>query len=110
MNVGGSGQNANVSSPRMSDQSVGGFIVVGARESRVQGEGSQEINVPLLESNGESDEFRTFHLYPTHRTAYGESAPAQGRQRALRLLYSIKPLQLTPSSLRSCLAPASGRS
>jgi hypothetical protein len=36
---------AKVSSPPMTYQSVGGPIVVGARESRVQGEGGQGINV-----------------------------------------------------------------
>jgi hypothetical protein len=39
MNVGGFYQNAKVSSPPMTDRSVGGVIVVGARESRVHGEG-----------------------------------------------------------------------
>jgi hypothetical protein len=39
MNVGGFYQDAKVSSPPMTDRSVGGVIVVGARESRVQGEG-----------------------------------------------------------------------
>src|SRR2546428_1754749 len=44
VNVGGSQQNAKTSSPPMSAESVGGVIVVGARESRVQGEGHQGIN------------------------------------------------------------------
>jgi len=46
-NVGGSGQNANVSSPRMSDQSVGGSTIVGGWESQPQGEGSQKFDTPL---------------------------------------------------------------
>jgi len=47
VNVGGLRQNAKVSSPPMSGVSVGGVIVVGTRESRVQGEGHQEFDVPL---------------------------------------------------------------
>jgi len=50
MNVGGSYRNAKESSPLMSGMSVGGSIVVGARESRVQGEGSQGINALQVES------------------------------------------------------------
>ena len=45
VNVGGSGMDGKVSSPPMTYQSVGGSIVVGARESRVHGEGGQGINV-----------------------------------------------------------------
>jgi hypothetical protein len=45
MNVGGFYQNAKVSSPPMTDRSVGGVIVVGARESRVHGKGRQEVNI-----------------------------------------------------------------
>ena len=45
VNVGGSYQDVKVSSPPMPDMSVGGVIVLGARESRVQGEGRQGINV-----------------------------------------------------------------
>jgi hypothetical protein len=37
-----------VSSPPMTYQSVGGVIVLGARESRVQGEGRQGIDVVLV--------------------------------------------------------------
>jgi len=40
VNVGGSSQNEKVSSPPKFGMSVGGFIVLGARESRVRGEGS----------------------------------------------------------------------
>ena len=40
VNVGGSCQTAKVSRPPRVGTSVGGFIVLGARESRVQGEGS----------------------------------------------------------------------
>ena|SRR3989442_8064808 len=58
INVGGSCQDANVSSPRMPDKSVGGVIVLGAQESCVHGEGRQEINISLVESNGKSDEFQ----------------------------------------------------
>jgi len=47
MNVGGPGQDANVSSPRMPDQSVGGSIVVGGWESQPHGEGSQKFDTPL---------------------------------------------------------------
>jgi len=56
MNVGGSYRDVKASSLPMPDRSVGGSIVLGARKSRVRGEGSQEINAPLLESNGKSDE------------------------------------------------------
>ena len=45
VNVGGSQQNAKESSPLMSVVRVGGFIVVGARESRVHGEGSQPTEI-----------------------------------------------------------------
>ena len=45
VNVGGFYQDAKVSSPPMTDRSVGGAIVVGARESRAQGEGRQEVNI-----------------------------------------------------------------
>jgi hypothetical protein len=45
VNVGGSGMDAKVSSPPMTYQSVGAAIVLGARESRVQGEGRQGIDV-----------------------------------------------------------------
>ena len=51
MNVGGFYQDAKVSSPPMTDRSVGGAIVVGARESRAQGEGRQEVNIFLVEIN-----------------------------------------------------------
>jgi len=47
MNVRGSCQNANVSSPRMSGKSVGGSIVVRGWESQPQGEGSQKFDIPL---------------------------------------------------------------
>jgi hypothetical protein len=40
VNVGGACQNAKASSPPMVGSCVGGFIVLGARESRAQGEGS----------------------------------------------------------------------
>ena len=44
MNVGGLRWNAKTSSPSISSVGVGGSIVLGARESRVQGEGSQGVN------------------------------------------------------------------
>jgi hypothetical protein len=44
VNVGGSGMDAKVSSPPMTYQSVGGVIVLGGRESRLQGEGRQGID------------------------------------------------------------------
>ena len=47
MNVRGSCQNANVSSPRKSGKSVGGSIVVGGWESQPHGEGSQKFDTPL---------------------------------------------------------------
>jgi len=47
VNVGGSHQNGKASSRPRSAESVGGVIVVGARESRAHGEGHQEFNVPL---------------------------------------------------------------
>jgi hypothetical protein len=43
MNVGGFYQNAKVSSPPMTDRSVGGVIVVRVRESLIQGEGRQSV-------------------------------------------------------------------
>ena len=61
VNRGGFHQGGKVSSPPMLDESVGGVVVVGARESRVQGEGRQEANIFLVESNNKSCElFRTF--------------------------------------------------
>jgi hypothetical protein len=48
VNVGGFGMDAKVSSPLMTSQSVGGSIVVGARESRVHDEGGQGIDVVLV--------------------------------------------------------------
>jgi hypothetical protein len=45
VNVGGFGMDAKVSSPPMTCQSVGGPIVVGARESHVHGEGGQGMDV-----------------------------------------------------------------
>ena len=45
VNVGGSCRKVKASSLPMIGMSVGGFIVVRARESRVQGEGSQGVNV-----------------------------------------------------------------
>ena len=56
VNVGGSQQNVKVSSLPMSEESVGGVIVLGARESRVHGEGRQGINISRLESNSEFEE------------------------------------------------------
>ena len=56
VNVGGFYQNVKVSSPPRIDRSVGGVIVVRARESRVQGEGRQEANIFLIESNSKSCE------------------------------------------------------
>jgi len=47
VNVGGSQQDVKASSLPMSAESVGGAIVLGARESRVQGEGHQEKDAPL---------------------------------------------------------------
>jgi hypothetical protein len=49
VNTGGSHQDGKASSPPMLDESVGGSIVLGERESRVQGEGSQEVNISLVE-------------------------------------------------------------
>ena len=46
------------SSPLMKDVSVGGLIVVGARESRVQGEGGQGIDVRQMNSRRSSGEVR----------------------------------------------------
>jgi hypothetical protein len=48
VNVGGFGMDAEVSSPPMTSQSVGGPIVVGAWESRVHGEGGQGIDAVLV--------------------------------------------------------------
>jgi hypothetical protein len=45
VNVGGSGMDAKVSSPPMTYQSVGAVIVLGGRESRLQGEGPQGIDI-----------------------------------------------------------------
>jgi len=47
VNVGGSGQNAKASSLLMSNQSVGGSIVVRGWESQPHGEGSQKFDIPL---------------------------------------------------------------
>jgi hypothetical protein len=58
VNVGGSYSDAKASSLPMPDRSVGGVIVLRGRESRPQGEGRQGINIFLLESSNESDEFR----------------------------------------------------
>jgi len=49
VNVGGSCQTAKASRPPMVSKSVGGFIVLGTRESRVQGEGSQGVNISPVE-------------------------------------------------------------
>jgi hypothetical protein len=49
MNVGGSYWDAKASSLPMSDISVGGVIVLGARESRVHGEGRQGIDTPRVD-------------------------------------------------------------
>jgi hypothetical protein len=46
VNVGGSLGDGKVSSPPRPQVSVGGFIVLGARESRVPGEGSHEADAP----------------------------------------------------------------
>jgi hypothetical protein len=48
VNVGGFGMDAKVSSPPMTSQSVGGVIVLGGRESRLQGEGRQGIDAVLV--------------------------------------------------------------
>ena len=45
-NVGGFYQDVKVSSPPMTDRSVGGAVVVGVRESRVHGEGRQSVGKP----------------------------------------------------------------
>ena len=42
VNVGGSGADAKISSRSMRHESVGAAIVLGARESRVQGEGARQ--------------------------------------------------------------------
>ena len=49
VNVGGFYQDVKASSPPMTDRSVGGVIVVGVRESRIHGEGRQEVNIFLVE-------------------------------------------------------------
>jgi hypothetical protein len=49
VNTGGSYPDIKTSSLSMPEKSVGGVIVVGARESRVQGEGRQEVNIFLVE-------------------------------------------------------------
>jgi hypothetical protein len=49
VNVGGSCQTAKASRPPRVGTSVGGFIVLGARESRAQGEGSQGVNASPVE-------------------------------------------------------------
>jgi hypothetical protein len=46
VNVGGSYRDVKASSLPMPDRSVGGAIVLGARESRVQGEGHQSVGIP----------------------------------------------------------------
>ena len=56
VNVGGSYRNVKASSLPMPDMSVGGVIVLRARESRVHGEGRQGINISRLESNSEVEE------------------------------------------------------
>lgn len=48
VNVGGYAWHVKVCCPPMSIHSVGGPLVVGARESRVQGEGGQEIDVVVV--------------------------------------------------------------
>jgi hypothetical protein len=50
VNVGGSGMDAKVSSPSMTYQSVGGVIVLGGRESRLQGEGRQLVGISTQNS------------------------------------------------------------
>jgi len=60
VNVGGPYRDAKASSLPIPDRSVGGLIVVRGRESLLHGEGDQGINVSRLESNSESDEFRTY--------------------------------------------------
>jgi len=45
MNVGGSYADAKISSRSMRHESVGAAIVLGARESRVQGEGPQSVGI-----------------------------------------------------------------
>jgi hypothetical protein len=47
VNAGESYRDVKVSSPPKLDKRVGGVIVVGTRESRVQGEGRQEVNIFL---------------------------------------------------------------
>ena len=59
VNVGGSDRNVKASSLSMSGMSGGGSIVLGARESRVQGEGSQGVNASRGESKHEPEESRT---------------------------------------------------
>jgi hypothetical protein len=59
VNVGGSDRNVKESSPLRSDLSVGGSIVLGARESRAQGEGSQGVHTSRVESKSEPEESRT---------------------------------------------------
>ena len=59
VNVGGLAQDAKASSPPMPELSVGGSRVLGARESRGQGEGSQGVNASLVESKNEPEESRT---------------------------------------------------
>jgi hypothetical protein len=50
MNVGGSGMNAKVSSPPMKRMGVGGVIVLGGWESRLQGEGRQLVGISTQNS------------------------------------------------------------
>jgi hypothetical protein len=47
MNVGGSQQDVKASSLPMPVESVGGVIVLGARENRVHGEGRQFVGIPM---------------------------------------------------------------
>ena len=79
VNVGGSCQDATVSSPRMPNKSGGGVIVVRAWESPVQGEGRQGVNVSLVESKGKSDEVQTFHLYPDTPNGLAANRPLPGK-------------------------------
>jgi hypothetical protein len=62
ISVNAGGSHMEGSSPPMKYASVGAAIVVRARESRVQGEGRQGIDVVLANSCSEPDEFRVNRL------------------------------------------------
>jgi len=71
VNVGGPCQDAKASSLPIPDRGVGGFIVLGARESRVHGEGSQKFDTLLVLSSSKSGESRMYWLYFRLQTGTG---------------------------------------